>query len=125
MKEKWCYFLRHAASLDTERMPATMSDPPVMKAMEVLMKLSQSAIERDRYENRLKWERDVSVMKRDAREEGLKEGEEKGRLEGSIALSQRLLKQPPTPTEQLSQMSLDDLRRLAEDLERQLLPPSS
>jgi predicted transposase/invertase (TIGR01784 family) len=128
MKEKWCYFLRHAESLDTERMPATMSDPPVMKAMEVLMKLSQSAIERGRYENRLKWERDVSVMKKDAYEKGEEKGLEKGRiaeLVGKIQLCQRLLKQPPTPAEQLSQMSLDDLRRLADDLERQLLPASS
>jgi predicted transposase/invertase (TIGR01784 family) len=120
MKEKWCYFLKHAESLDPERMPATLTDPPVMKAMEVLMKLSQSAQERDRYENRLKWERDISVIKKDAREEGVKEG-----LVGKIQLCQRVLKHTPTPTEQLAQMSLDDLRRLAEDLERQLLPASS
>ena len=88
------------------------------------MKLSQNAIERDRYENRLKWVRDVSVMKKDAREEGVKEGRI-AELVGKIQLCQRLLNQPPTSPEQLSQMSLDDLRRLADDLERQLLPASS
>ena len=62
----------------------------------------------------------MSVMKKDAREEGVKEG-----LVGQIRVFQRLLKQSPTSTDQLSQMSLDDLRRLADDLERQLLPASS
>ena len=89
------------------------------------MAWSEARRERDRYENRLEWERDVSVMKKDAREQGVKEGLETGQLEGRIHLSQRLLKQPPTPAEQLSQMSLDDLRQLADDLERQLLPASS
>ena len=120
MKEKWCYFLRHAESLDTERMPATMSDPPVMKAMEVLMKLSQSAIERDRYENRLKWERDVSVMKKAAYEQG----EEKGRIAeivGKIHLCQRALKEGLIPREELAQKSFDELQRLAEEWEQRLL----
>ena len=34
-----------------------------MKPMEVFMRLSQDAVERDRYENRLEWERDLSVIK--------------------------------------------------------------
>ena len=37
-----------------------------MKAMEVLMRLSQNAVERDHYENRLEWERDLSCIKNDA-----------------------------------------------------------
>ncbi len=64
-------------------MPATMTEPPVLKAMEVLMKLSQSAQERDRYENRLKWERDMVEFRKDAREEGLKEGLKEGLLPGT------------------------------------------
>ena len=37
-----------------------------MKAMEVLMRMTQSAVERDRYKNRLEWERDLSCIKKDA-----------------------------------------------------------
>ena len=88
------------------------------------MKMSQSALERDRYENRLEWERDLSCIKKDAREQGVEEGRI-AEIVGKIHLCQRLLKQPPTSTEQLDQMSLDDLQRIARDLERQLLPSTS
>ena len=88
------------------------------------MKWTEDRLKRDHYENRLKWERDVSVMKKEAYEQGVREGEEKGRIAGivqKIRFYQRVLEQSPTSTEQLAQMSLDDLRRIAQDLERQLL----
>jgi predicted transposase/invertase (TIGR01784 family) len=121
VKEKWCYFLKHAASLDPEQMPASMVRPPVMKAMEVLMRMSQSAQERDRYENRLKWERDVSQMKKDAYEEGEEKGQVVGGAVRAIHLCQRALKQTLTPREELAQKSLEELQRLAEEWEQRLL----
>jgi hypothetical protein len=44
---------------------------------------------------------------------------EKGKLIGRINVLQQILKQPATPEEELLQFSLDDLTRLAEELQRQ------
>jgi hypothetical protein len=41
---------------------------------------------------------------------------------GRIHFAQRLLKQTPSPREELLKLSLDDLMRLADALEQQLLP---
>lgn len=45
-----------------------------------------------------------------------------GRIE-RIHFAQRLLKQPHTPLEELRRLSLADLAAIADQLERQLLPP--
>ena len=68
-EHRWCYFLQHAETLDPARMPASLNDPAVMKAMEVLMRISQDALERDRYESRLKWERDERQREYDHQEQ--------------------------------------------------------
>lgn len=129
--ESWCYYFEHGASLDPEHLPATLDRPPVRKAMEVLMRMSQDAIERDRYESRLKYRRDMQQFERDAatamergeekgRKEGRKAGREEGELYGEIRTFQLVLKQPQTPKQDLEKMSLDELQRLAVELQRQV-----
>jgi hypothetical protein len=85
------------------------------------MAWSEERQERDRYENRLEWERDVFEMKKDAYEKG----EENGRIVGGavarIHLRQRILKQNLTPREELTQKSLEKFQRLAEEWEQRLL----
>ncbi len=128
----WCYFLRHGETLDSEQLPAALDVPPIHQAMEVLAVLSQNDLERERYEARRKIERDQFTLLADAldqgREEGIelgmKKGRAKGALVGRIRLSQRLLSQPPTAEADLYAQSVDQLAALAEQLERQLLPPS-
>ena len=56
--DRWCYFLAHGEELDSDQLPETLNNPAVRRAMEVLNVLSQSDIERERYQARLKWERD-------------------------------------------------------------------
>jgi predicted transposase/invertase (TIGR01784 family) len=67
--------------------------------------------------------RDAGI--KEGRDAGIKEGREeglqKGEVVGRIHLSQRLLKQAPTPREELLKLSLGELHRLAENLEQQLL----
>jgi predicted transposase/invertase (TIGR01784 family) len=118
----WCYFLVHGAHLDTDDLPAALRTLPVRRAMEVLQMLTQSELERERYQARLKFQRDqASYLEelKDAREEGL----EAGRMEGvvdRIHLCQRLLKVPLTPREELLAKSLAELRAKVEALEQQL-----
>lgn len=77
--------------------------------------------ERSRSQSRRKTERDEASL-RYAAEHAQEEGREEGELVGRIHLAQRILKQTPRPREELLKLSLDELTRLAEDLEKLLLP---
>jgi predicted transposase/invertase (TIGR01784 family) len=144
----WCYFLVHGAELDTDNLPQALRTPPVRRAMEVLQMLTQDELERERYESRLKAERDRVSYLREARELGLAQGQkqgleqglkqgleqgrekgrqlglqeglEKGQFAGRIHMSQRVLNLPLTPLPELLALSLADLRAKAEALEQQL-----
>jgi hypothetical protein len=85
------------------------------------MAWSEARRERDRYENRLKWERDLEQIKKDAYEEGFEIGMKMSGIVERIQFCQRLLKQTPTPTEQLGKMPLADLQRLADECEQRLV----
>jgi hypothetical protein len=80
----------------------------------------QSDLERERYEARLKFQRDMNARLRDAREDGLERGEQRGVLIGRVQAYERLLQQGPTPPEALRGLSLEELVELADRLERQL-----
>jgi predicted transposase/invertase (TIGR01784 family) len=120
----WCYFLTHAAELDPGQMPTTMQTPMVQRAMEVLDMLSKSDVERERYQARLKWERDQTAFIEEARAEGLKEGSEKGREQGEwigrIRMSQELLGLPSTSKEELATLTGEELQAKARALEQQI-----
>jgi hypothetical protein len=166
--ERWCYYFQHAATLDPERLPATLDRPPLRKAMEVLMRMSQSETERARYESRLMYKRDMEQFETDVAnaradlakaqadaakaqtdaakaqadaakaqadaekaqadaekvrvdaaqsiDKGIKEGMQRGALHGEIRGIQRAFGQPATPDEELTKLSLDDLKLLVERL---------
>jgi len=80
--DRWCYFLRYGESLETDPIPDGLNTPPMVKAVEVMKNMTQSEIERERYESRLKAIRDQQFYVESAREEGLEEGLEKGREKG-------------------------------------------
>ena len=112
----WCYFLVHGANLDTDNLPAALRTPPVRRAMEVLAMMTQSELERDRYEARLKFQRDQFSFVKDALAEGL----EKGEVLGRIHLCQRMLKVPLTPRAELLALPLAELLARVAALEQQL-----
>jgi hypothetical protein len=93
--------------------------------------LSQSAIERERYEARLKGMRDQACLLIGARERAWKEGWEQGYKEGLIIgqvmgrifAYQTHLRLLVTPAKELEKLSLQELTRLMIELERQLFPP--
>jgi predicted transposase/invertase (TIGR01784 family) len=132
----WLYFLRHAEKMDTEALPpAFQRQPMVLRALEELKMLSQTDLERERYEARRKAQLDYNKGLKVARMEGLEEGREQGRQEGRqegrmegekagairlIHVCERLLNQAETPAEQLAGVPLETLSRLADDLQEQL-----
>jgi len=119
----WLYFLRHAAKMDTEALPAALQQPLVLRAVEELKMLSQTDEERERYEARRKAQLDyntgLKVSRMEGREEGRVEGLTKGEQIGRIHLLERWLGRPATPTDELAALALDDLTRLADALQAQ------
>jgi predicted transposase/invertase (TIGR01784 family) len=110
--ERWCFFLRHGAILDTEQLPEALRFPQMHKAMEVLRMVTQSDLDRERYEARLKYRRDEDARLHDAKELGV--------LIGKIQFGERLLRLEPTPPETLDALSLEQLRERVTSLEAQL-----
>ena len=90
--------------------------------------LAQTDVERERYEARRKAQLDYNTGLKVARKEGWEEGEAKGReegeakgrLEGVIHICELLLKRPETPAEQLALLPLEELSRLADELQVQV-----
>lgn len=120
----WLYFLQQGEQLDTEALPpALRAVEEIRRAMGELQMISQSDLERERYEARLKMQRDIST--------GLYAAREEGRMEGKvdqIHAFERMLRRTETPATKLLALPLADLERLAQQLEaeltRSLSPPS-
>ena len=134
----WLYFLRHAEKMDTEALPSTLKRRPLLlRAVEELKMLTQTDLERERYEARRKAQLDDNTGLKVARmegqeqglEQGLKQGREEGREQGRIQgekigiihAFERLLNRPQTPADQLTRLALEDLSRLADELQAELM----
>jgi hypothetical protein len=117
----WLYFLRHAAMMDTESLPAALQVPLVIRAFEELKMLTQTDLERERYESRRKAQLDDQTRIKVARLEGREEGREEGEKIGIVHLCEGLLNRPETPAAQLAALSIAELTRLAEELRQQVL----
>jgi len=117
-------FLQHVEKMNPEALPSALSGPLFIKAVRELVMLSQTDIERERYESRRKAQLDYNSGLKGARlegkAEGLSEGLTKGNKIGAIQLCERLLRRSETPTEQLQSLSLDELTKLADDLQNQI-----
>jgi hypothetical protein len=74
--------------------------------------LTQSEIERERYESRWKAQLD--------RNSDIKEARQAGESIGVIRFCENLLKKSQTPAEQLARLPLEELTRMADDLQRQV-----
>jgi hypothetical protein len=109
--DRWLYFLCHAEELDTERLPPTMDHPEIHQALGELSTMTQTDMERERYESRLKWQRDIASAMAEARKEVLVQ-----ELSKTIQWCQRILELGETPLAQLCSMRLEDLESLGQQL---------
>jgi predicted transposase/invertase (TIGR01784 family) len=134
----WLYFLRYAEMMDTEAVPSVLQQQPlVVRALEELKMLTQTDLERERYEARRKAQLDHNTLLKEAQMIGLEKGREEGREEGRqlglqegraegeligiIHFCERLLNRIETPTDKLAGLSLEELNRLAQDLQGLIL----
>ena len=110
----WLYFLRHAEKMDIENLPAAIQGQPMLlRAVEELKMLTTDELERERYESRLKAQRDHTS--------GLDSAELKGEQIGTIRTFEKVLGRPQTEKDHLKRMSWEELTQLAEDLQQQVL----
>jgi predicted transposase/invertase (TIGR01784 family) len=116
----WLYFLRHAGKIDTEALPAALRQPLVLRAFEELKMLTQDDVERERYEARRKAQLDINTGLKAARMDGREEGRVEGEKIGIIHLCEHLLKRPETASAELAALSLEELTRLADNLQAQV-----
>jgi hypothetical protein len=98
-----------------------LQQPLVLRALEELKMLTQTDLERERYEARRKAQLDQNTLVKVARLEGREEGRTQGEQIGVIHLCERLLNCPETPTERLAALSLEQLARLADELQGKVL----
>ena len=136
--------------MDADALPAELNRWEIRRAMEVLKMLAQSDLERELYEGRLRARRDMQTLETERRtaEEQRRTAEEHWRmaeeqradwqqryeaanrereatkrmLVRQILLCQRLLGRRASNAEELTACSLDELRDLAERLERESTP---
>ena len=125
----WLYFLRFAEMIDAAALPAELRKPSIVRAVEELTLLTQTDIERERYEARRKAQLDQNSFINAARRQGEQEcmeagrqmGEQVGEQVGAIHLCQQILQLPQTPRERLLALPPEDLHRLAENMKKQAL----
>jgi hypothetical protein len=82
--------------------------------------LTQSELERERYNDRQKKLRDDSWLPKALREAAVDEGRAEG-LIGQIHAFEEVLRREPTPREKLERMSIEQLQSLAEQAKVDLL----
>src|SRR5262249_13727287 len=114
--DRWLFFLRQAASLDTDALPEALAVPEIRRAMKELEVISQSDLDRERYEARLKYQRDEISRLQAARDAGMRE-----RLTREVQFLQRFLKQDPTEQKQLDALPTQELLALVERLQQEML----
>ncbi len=120
----WLYFLRNAERMNPEALPVALEQPLVKRAMEELQMLTQTDLERERYEARLKAQSDLITSIDAARREGREEGRESGRAEEKIAtilFCERLLHEAASPVEALRALSLKELADREDELQAKVL----
>jgi predicted transposase/invertase (TIGR01784 family) len=123
----WLFFLRHAEHLDIEALPGALEIPEVQRAIKELLMLTQTDEERERYESRRNYQREVYTAIAEAKDLGRAEGVATGRVIGKIQAFQQLLHRTPTAEAELANLPLEELNRRARELEvaitQQLAPP--
>jgi predicted transposase/invertase (TIGR01784 family) len=118
--EFWVYFLRQAEKMDMEAVPPEFQRfPMILRALEELKMLSQSDLERERYEARRKAQLDHNTFLKEARMTGLEQGLEQGRQQGrQQGLEQGLEQGRQQGLEQGRQQGLEQGRQQGREAER-------
>jgi predicted transposase/invertase (TIGR01784 family) len=126
----WLFVLNNGKGLDLEKLPASLRVPEIQEALEVWAMLTQDRIQREIYEAREKARRDaadwqIALKRAEERvRNSFTQGRNLGEWIGQIRLCEQLLQRSPRSEAELTAMSPDALRTLAESLRAELLAKS-
>ena len=95
MVDKWAYFFREAKNLDV--VPPALSKGPFLEALDVARTASFSPAEWEAYDRAKMAEQDARGALAVAHEEGVEEGELKGKRDALLRLLDRAHGGPPRP----------------------------
>lgn len=132
--DQWLYFLKNGDELDVRNLPQGLAAPQVRRAVEVLDMISQSELDREKYEQEFKRRKDM--LNRDkllveyesevaraeglekGRKVGLQEGRQAGELIGQIRILSQILGDSVPAVEELESLPLEKLTELAAEIQR-------
>lgn len=83
--DRWLTLITGSERIDPESPPPALAGPEYKEALEIMSVYTKEDVERDRYFNRLEYQRMMADMKRDFREEGLAEGRVEGARQRTLA----------------------------------------
>ena len=110
-QDKWLYLFRHLPELEGQ--PRPFQDPIFLQLFEVAEIANFTHDEQDRYQDSLKYYRDLNNVIDTSRMEGEISGLEKGRAERSVEIAQSLLgKLPVEAISEATGLSIDEIERL-------------
>jgi predicted transposase/invertase (TIGR01784 family) len=113
--ERWAFLMLNAHQIDTDVLRRLLPEPEFHDALGVLEMITRTPETRELYEARLKAQLDEEARLDYARAEGEQIGQQRGERIGQIRLIEDLLKMPPTESEELAKLGLEQLAtRLAE-----------
>ncbi len=118
--ERWAFLLLHAHRIDADELRRLLPEPEFHDALGVLEMITRTPDTRELYEARLKAKLDEEARLDYARTEGRLEGRAEGEQIGQIRLLEDLLKLPPTSSEELAKLSLEQLVARLGELQRVL-----
>lgn len=110
--DAWLYFLKYAEKMDSKVLPVPLRRPGIERAMKELMMLTKE--ERERYETRLKAQRDEMSRMQSAKLDGLEEGRVEVLFDVILSLAKMLGR--PTGKGELANLSVDELKAMHERL---------
>ncbi|MGK7888299.1 MAG: Rpn family recombination-promoting nuclease/putative transposase [Leptolyngbyaceae cyanobacterium] len=117
-QDQWLYLLRYLPDLNDR--PQPFQDPVFLQLFEIAEIANFSPAEQDRYQQSLKYYRDLNNVVDTAREAGREAGRQEGREEGAretaIAIARSLLDVLPIETiSERTGLTMEDIQQIAED----------
>ena len=100
----WSAFLLRRDLISKAKLPASLDDAPVKKAINVLNVMNFTDEEREIYEGKLKWLRIEANSLKKAEEKGIEKGREEGRKERDIEIARSMFSEN-LPLKQISRLT--------------------
>ena len=118
--ERWAYWIKNSSDHTVEELRELLPGLEFLRATGELNAIRELTEERQMYDAREKASLDIQSNLMDARQEGIKIGEQRGKLKASIQIYEGLLEDVVTSDSILSGRSLEELETMVAHLQKRL-----